>query len=207
VLLRRPGRALLELRPATGRTHQLRVQLAAVGAPIAGDRLYGGPPAFRLMLHASELALPFADAQFAAPVPRDLLEWVESKPPNLPESYEQLRSTLLDAAWKRRLLCARTSAYRLVNADGDGLPGVCVDRHDDYAVLAISSPEAEQRRTELAQALVDLGGRGVYLKRRMRTRPTGTPLNWLAPPEPIAGAPAPDPLEVREYDLRLEVTA
>lgn len=52
--------ALLELAPLTGRSHQLRVHLAAVGHPIVGDRLYGpaDDDAPRLMLHASALALP-----------------------------------------------------------------------------------------------------------------------------------------------------
>jgi tRNA pseudouridine32 synthase / 23S rRNA pseudouridine746 synthase len=48
----------VELEPATGRTHQLRVHMAAIGHPIAGDRLYGlegGPIGDRLMLHASML--------------------------------------------------------------------------------------------------------------------------------------------------------
>jgi tRNA pseudouridine32 synthase/23S rRNA pseudouridine746 synthase len=47
------------LQPLTGRTHQLRVHLAAIGHAIVGDALYavGRPPAPRLMLHASELQL------------------------------------------------------------------------------------------------------------------------------------------------------
>lgn len=45
----------IELEPVTGRTHQLRVHLAAIGHPIVGDTLYGGPEASRLMLLASEL--------------------------------------------------------------------------------------------------------------------------------------------------------
>jgi RluA family pseudouridine synthase len=51
----------VELDLETGRTHQLRVHLAALGHPIVGDRLYGGPAAPRLMLHAQRLALPHTD--------------------------------------------------------------------------------------------------------------------------------------------------
>ena len=59
-----PEAALLELAPETGRMHQLRVHLAAVGRPIAGDGKYGGlfslggTPIPRLMLHAAALDLP-----------------------------------------------------------------------------------------------------------------------------------------------------
>ena len=45
----------LELEPITGRTHQLRVHLAAIGHPILGDALYG-EEAGRLLLHASALS-------------------------------------------------------------------------------------------------------------------------------------------------------
>ena len=45
----------VELEPVTGRTHQLRVHLLAIGHPIVGDTLYGGYPAERLMLHAHML--------------------------------------------------------------------------------------------------------------------------------------------------------
>lgn len=48
---------LLELKPQTGRTHQLRVHLAELGRPILGDTLYGGQPADRLYLHAAELEI------------------------------------------------------------------------------------------------------------------------------------------------------
>ena len=47
----------VEAEPVTGRTHQIRVQAAALGFPILGDTLYGGTPAPRLFLHAAELAL------------------------------------------------------------------------------------------------------------------------------------------------------
>ena len=51
--------AFLRLIPYTGRTHQLRVHcahIAGLGRPILGDRLYGGPQADRLMLHAAYLS-------------------------------------------------------------------------------------------------------------------------------------------------------
>lgn len=56
------GRTRLALEPVTGRSHQLRVHLAAIGHPILGDELYATPAAHaaapRLLLHASELRLP-----------------------------------------------------------------------------------------------------------------------------------------------------
>jgi RluA family pseudouridine synthase len=73
--------ALIEARPLTGRQHQIRVHLAAVGAPIWFDPLYGdgaapadAPPA-RLALHAHRLALPTpggAWLRIEAPLPDDL---------------------------------------------------------------------------------------------------------------------------------------
>jgi 23S rRNA pseudouridine1911/1915/1917 synthase len=48
--------ALLELHPKTGRTHQLRVHLAAIGHPVVGDTLYGSKtPSPRQLLHATRL--------------------------------------------------------------------------------------------------------------------------------------------------------
>jgi tRNA pseudouridine32 synthase/23S rRNA pseudouridine746 synthase len=54
-----PDHSRVELEPLTGRTHQLRVHLAAIGHPIVGDALYHPEPSGspRLLLHATELAL------------------------------------------------------------------------------------------------------------------------------------------------------
>ena len=58
----RPGGTRLELEPVTGRAHQLRVHLLAIGHPILGDALYAPADvlamADRLMLHAQRLVLP-----------------------------------------------------------------------------------------------------------------------------------------------------
>jgi tRNA pseudouridine32 synthase/23S rRNA pseudouridine746 synthase len=59
-----PAAALLELSPETGRMHQLRAHLAAIGRPIAGDGKYGGlfnlagTEIPTLMLHAAALDIP-----------------------------------------------------------------------------------------------------------------------------------------------------
>jgi len=61
----------VELEPVTGRTHQLRVHMAAIGHPIMGDALYGGEAegrAERLLLHASALS-------FAHPLNAELLSF------------------------------------------------------------------------------------------------------------------------------------
>ncbi len=47
--------ALVELKPTTGRTHQLRVHMKFLGHPILGDKVYGNEKADRLYLHASKL--------------------------------------------------------------------------------------------------------------------------------------------------------
>lgn len=72
VVAERDGRALAVVRPATGRTHQIRVHLAWLGWPIAGDSLYGKPDspeqqAPRLMLHCR--AMTIRD-DWSGPTPR-----------------------------------------------------------------------------------------------------------------------------------------
>lgn len=201
-LVERHGeRALVALAPETGRTHQLRVQLAHEGAPVAGDSLYGGEPAPRLLLHAHELV--FAGERFCAAEPHGFREWVRSQTPTLGDA-ETLAAALADAGILRAPLAAFTDTYRLVNELGDGLPGVTVDRYGDFAVLHVASAEAEARAAELASRLVELGARGVYLKRRVRgdVRHAGPE---RTPPLPVAGEGASEPLVVSEHGMRVRV--
>jgi len=76
--------SLVRLRPKTGRMHQLRVHMQALGHPIVGDRLYGGPVAPRLMLHAATLIVPHPSTgqpiEIHAPVPPELGAGIFSGP-------------------------------------------------------------------------------------------------------------------------------
>lgn len=72
------GGSLLGVILETGRTHQIRVHLAAIGHPLAGDWLYGERNAARPMLHAAELVMthPVTNQplRVTAPLPADFLE-------------------------------------------------------------------------------------------------------------------------------------
>jgi len=86
--------ALVEARPHTGRTHQIRVHLKHLGTPILSDPLYGKPhPAMpRQALHAYELRIPHPLTgrflSFTAPVPRDMKEAWERLGGRWPEGIE-----------------------------------------------------------------------------------------------------------------------
>lgn len=203
VVARGAGRALVELRPETGRTHQLRVQLATRGAPIAGDREYGGAPAWRPYLHAAELDLD--GTRVVAPAPEEFAAWVRGEDLVL-GSEARVRARMRDAAWLRQPLGARASALRWCNDAGDGLPGVTVDRYDDWAVLALGDDAALARQGELARVLIELGARGVYLKARARTDLRRANHAELAPRAPLLGEPAPAELVVHEGELRAAVS-
>lgn len=89
ILEQYPEHAELEVRPETGRTHQIRVHLASIGCPVLGDRVYAhrpsSVPAPRPMLHAWRLRLVLPGQS-----DRRLLE--APLPPDYLEAREQLRA-------------------------------------------------------------------------------------------------------------------
>ncbi len=87
VLQRFSKHTFLQVLIGTGRTHQIRVHLASIGHPVAGDRLYGAPPDaehHRYFLHAHHI-------EFEHPETRDRMSLTSPLPPDL-------------EAWKKALL-------------------------------------------------------------------------------------------------------
>lgn len=86
-VLERAGKkfALVALWPRTGRTHQLRAHMAAIGCPILGDGKYGGKDAIpggltharQLHLHAREIAIPGTGMKVTAPLPEHFRRTVD----------------------------------------------------------------------------------------------------------------------------------
>lgn len=75
VLATTDTKSLVELRPLTGRTHQLRVHMSYLGTPIHGDRVYG-KTSDRLYLHAAKLEVTIPNGNrtvFSAPIPKEFM--------------------------------------------------------------------------------------------------------------------------------------
>lgn len=81
---------LLEVRPETGRTHQIRVHLSAIGYPVVGDHTYGRPSSplglHRYFLHAWRLG-------FTHPSRKEWVELTANLPPELEQALVGLRCT------------------------------------------------------------------------------------------------------------------
>ncbi len=105
-----------------------------------------------------------------------------------------------------------TSAFRLVNAENDGLPGVVADYYDGFVVVQLASAGAERWKNEIVDALMQFvpGCRGVYnrsdvdARRREGLRPADASPDGPFPGEtgPLAGEPPPELIEIREGAIR-----
>lgn len=81
VVMQNDDYALVELKPETGRTHQLRVHLHHLGHSIVGDPMYGGKSNERMMLHAEQLELTLPNRErmtFTAPLPKEFKEYMHA---------------------------------------------------------------------------------------------------------------------------------
>jgi len=111
-----------------------------------------------------------------------------------------LRQRLLDQS--------RLGAVRLVNGESDGLPGIAVDRYNEYLVVQLFTAAVGGLRTALYDALeAELKPIAIYEQRRYKSLAGEAPRQAAA--ELVRGTPAPVDLEVAEDDLKfvVDVTA
>jgi 23S rRNA-/tRNA-specific pseudouridylate synthase len=93
-LLYQNGFTLVRVTPRTGSRHQIRVHLASLGHPIAGDELYGGPALAELV--AGRFWLHLAELEFEAPA-GGRVEAAAPLPGDLEDSLARLRSKSVNA--------------------------------------------------------------------------------------------------------------
>jgi 23S rRNA (cytosine1962-C5)-methyltransferase len=222
-LLERSGdRAMLELELETGRTHQARVHLAHAGSPVAGDALYAGAPAPRLMLHASaiELKHPSSDrpTRFTCPPPPEFGAWLaRGDPEDAIYDDDPALVRALSRAVERRWGLGRsdsgaraTTAFRLANEEGDGLPRLAIDVYGSWLCVQFrgdDGPWADPaRRDRVLDRVHALGFDGVYVKVRPKQPNVLTQASdALAPSGPARGAPAPCEVSILEEGVPLRV--
>jgi len=109
---------LVEARPLTGKTHQIRRHAAENGFPILGDTQYGGPPASRLMLHAHRIS-------FEHPHSGDTMTLEAS----VPAAFEDNDALTAAREFRELIFGEETDAFRLISGAADGFPGVIVDSY------------------------------------------------------------------------------
>jgi 23S rRNA pseudouridine1911/1915/1917 synthase len=91
-----PGLTLVKVAIYTGRTHQIRVHLSAIGHPVVGDALYGGvrrrvPGHLRALKHLNRPFLHAARLIFSHPSDGRSMEFTSDLPPDLHDVLEELR--------------------------------------------------------------------------------------------------------------------
>jgi len=116
-----------------------------------------------------------------------------------------LRARLERAIAARALYVNRTTtnAYRLVNAESDGLPGVIVDCYADFVVMQFLTLGAERRKAELVEEVVELlAPRGIYERSDVDVRAKE---GLAASTGVLYGAEPPETIEICENALRFRV--
>lgn len=174
---------LVRARPETGRTHQIRVQAAGCGFPVLGDTLYGGSPAARLHLHASEIRFlhPATRQQAVLSAPADF----ESDP------AATLRLAIVD----QRM----TDAFRLINGAADGWPDWSVDKLGAYLLSQAGGPLTPEKTKVLAELTAAQGCFGAYHKALAAAVRAVAPED--ASPRPAVGQAAAPEFVIRENGI------
>ncbi|MEN6319349.1 MAG: class I SAM-dependent rRNA methyltransferase [Syntrophaceae bacterium] len=106
-------------------------------------------------------------------------------------------------ALRKKVVPEGTTAFRLINAEGDGMPGMVVDRYDHYLVLSLATAGMEKHRKSILDVLSqELKPLGIYERSEGRARQLEGLGNRTAA---VHGEPVPDNIEIIENHLHFNV--
>lgn len=179
---------LIEARPVTGRTHQIRLHARDAGFPVLGDALYDGATAARLMLHATRLELRH-------PVTgKELVLTAE------PE-FESDAATALRRGF---IVPDETNAFRLLHGGSDQSPGWYVEKLGDHLLSLAERPPTGASLQRLERWAADLKAKSVYHQHHDREARRTT--REEASPTRVLGAQDVDRFEIKENGVRFEMS-
>ena len=219
----------LEAEPLTGKTHQIRVHAADNGFPILGDTLYGGTPAARVFLHASEISFSHpatgAPMTFRAPADFDadprlalrvalfsLENWNFQAPASVGQAFQPADSGGLSVTktgtgkfreQAEKDVCS-TNAFRVIHGASEGWPGWYVERLGDFLLSQAEQPLQVNQREELERLAKRFVSHGAYhkiLSRQLRHASAAE-----SSPQKVLGQAAPDRFGIHENGIRFELS-
>ena len=182
---------LIEAKPITGRTHQIRVHAAGNGFPILGDTLYGGTKAERVFLHAAGLSLRH-------PVSGQVMEW------NAPCDWDEFPIEKTSACLPSFIDSHQTNAFRVIHGAAHEAPGLFVDKLGDYLLAQSDGELTTEQRKKLQQLGEANSSRGVYhklLSRNVRALKTAD-----TSPRLMLGDAVPEEFTIQENGLTFELS-
>ena len=134
---------LVQAKPTTGKTHQIRRHAATAGFPILGDTEYEGDPAPRLMLHSRKLS-------FQHPATGERVSFEAS----VPRAFDDVDALVAAVEFREPLFdLKQTTAFRLISGEADGFPDVIVDSYDGHLLVQWQTKEASEKGVELIKHL------------------------------------------------------
>ena len=191
---------LVQARPLTGKTHQIRRHAADNGFPILGDVQYGGDSAPRLMLHAHKIA-------FTYPVSGQRVSFEAS----VPRAFDEIDPLVAAAEFRELLFGEETNTFRLIAGEADGFCDAIVDSYAGTLLVQWQTDRAAENGRGLIERLRDGGGpKAIYeqiVTKQKRTVPTlvldGPAASraieqGLRPPRSVA---LPDRISILEHGL------
>ena len=196
---------LIEAEPHTGRTHQIRVHAAENGFPILGDTLYGGAPAARVFLHASEIA--FAHPATGEPVKFSAPDSFAGDAMASPKIKTEISAPARVGCPSIRSAVIEpdaTNAFRVLHGASDGWSGWFVEKLGDFLLSQSEAPLTARQTNELSRLANQFQSCGAYhkiLTRRVRQSNVAD-----ASPQLVFGEAAPERFEILENGLRYEMS-